>query len=200
MDRSSASASVAPARAPRHRRRHRWTQGRREPDRTPQAASPHHPETLAGRSRGWRSWGLRRQWWRAGGGRRARGALLRRSDAGGRRGPVPCFGSTSNQPGRQDGETAADAVVDGRGAARRARPPRVEPRLGVTTRVSRTLSRLGHERRRRAAAPPRAYPHLRLDVPPSWRPGAPALTSRAAASAETFPQTHWSGRVAFRGL
>ena len=46
----------------------------------------------------------------------------------------------------------------------------------VTTRVSRLLSRLGYERRRRSSLP-RVYEYVRVDVPPSWRPGRRQETS-----------------------
>ncbi len=47
----------------------------------------------------------------------------------------------------------------------------------VTVRVSRLLSRLGYERRRRAALP-RAYQYVRVDVSPSYRPSTPEQTSK----------------------
>jgi predicted P-loop ATPase len=51
----------------------------------------------------------------------------------------------------------------------------------VTARVSRLLSRLGYERRRRATLP-RGYHYIRVDVPPSHRPTGFELTSEAADS------------------
>jgi hypothetical protein len=46
----------------------------------------------------------------------------------------------------------------------------------AAVRVSRLLSRLGYERRRRASRP-RAYHYVRVDVPPSQRPSSPEQTS-----------------------
>jgi len=54
----------------------------------------------------------------------------------------------------------------------------------VTTRVSRLLSRLGFERRRRTRLP-RVYEYVRVDVQPSPRPGGPAQTSELACDTLT---------------
>ena len=51
----------------------------------------------------------------------------------------------------------------------------------VTTRVSRLLSRLGFERRRRTRLP-RVYEYVRVDVQPSPRPGGRAQTARTRRS------------------
>jgi len=58
----------------------------------------------------------------------------------------------------------------------------------VTIRVSRLLSRLGYERRRRAALP-RAYQYVRVDVSPSHRPGTPEQTSEPPFAAPR-PRSH----------
>jgi predicted P-loop ATPase len=58
----------------------------------------------------------------------------------------------------------------------------------VTTRVSRLLSRLGFERRRRTRLP-RVYEYVRVDVQPSPRPGGPAQTSELACDTLT-PGSH----------
>jgi predicted P-loop ATPase len=58
----------------------------------------------------------------------------------------------------------------------------------VTVRVSRLLSRLGYERRRRATLP-RAYHYVRVDVPASHRPSRPEQTPELPFAA-SHPRSH----------